>query len=74
LRLDNKSRGVVIVSVADGSEAETVGFQKGDIVVSVNGQKIEKSADLDRVTRAGSRLWRITIDRGGQQISVVLSG
>jgi type II secretory pathway component PulC len=60
--------------VADGSAARSIGFQKGDIVVSVNNQKIEKSADLDRITRAGGRLWRITIDRGGQQISVTFSG
>ena len=74
LRLDPQSEGVVIVSVADGSAAQSVGFHKGDIVVSVNNQKIGKPADLDRVARAGSRLWRITIKRGGQQISVVFSG
>jgi Do/DeqQ family serine protease len=74
LRLDSQSRGVVIVGVADGSAAQSIGFQKGDVVVSVNNQKIEKSADLDRVTRAGGRLWRVTIDRGGQQISVTFSG
>jgi Do/DeqQ family serine protease len=74
LRLDPQSEGVVVVGVADGSEAQSVGFQKGDIVVSVNNQKIAKSADLDRIVRAGSRLWRITIDRGGQQISVMFSG
>jgi Do/DeqQ family serine protease len=74
LRLDTQSRGVVIVNVADGSAAQSVGFQKGDIVLSVNNQKIEKSYDLDRITRAGGRTWRITIDRGGQQISVMFSG
>jgi Do/DeqQ family serine protease len=74
LRLDSQSRGVVIVGVADGSAAQSVGFHKGDIVVSINNQKIEKSADLDRITRAGSRQWRITINRGGQQISVMFSG
>jgi len=74
LRLDSQSQGVVIVGVADGSAAQSVGFHKGDIVVSINNQKIEKSADLDRITRAGSRQWRITINRGGQQISVMFSG
>jgi Do/DeqQ family serine protease len=74
LRLDGQSQGVVIVGVADGSAAQSIGFQKGDIVVSVNNQRIEKPADLDRVTRAGSRQWRITIDRGGQQMSVIFSG
>jgi Do/DeqQ family serine protease len=74
LRLDAQARGVVIVAVADGSEAQSLGFQKGDIVLSVNNQKIERSADLDRVTRAGGRQWRVTITRGGQQITVMLAG
>jgi S1-C subfamily serine protease len=74
LRLDTQAQGVVIVSIADGSTAQTIGFQKGDIVISVNNQKIERSADLDRVTRAGARQWRVTISRGGQQISVMFSG
>jgi Do/DeqQ family serine protease len=74
LRLDPQSEGVVVVGVADGSAAQSVGFQKGDIVVSVNNQKIAKSADLDRIVRAGGRQWRITIKRGGQQISVIFSG
>jgi Do/DeqQ family serine protease len=74
LRLDAQAQGVVIVSVADGSTAQSIGFRKGDIVVAVNNQKIERSADLDRVTRAGGRQWRVTINRGGQQISVMFSG
>jgi len=74
LRLDTQTRGVVIVAVADGSEAQSLGFQKGDIVVSVNNQKMERPTDLDRVTRAGGRQWRITINRGGQQITVMFAG
>jgi Do/DeqQ family serine protease len=74
LRLDTAAQGVVITSVADGSTAQTIGFRKGDIVLSVNNQKIEKSADLERVTRAGGRSWRVTINRGGQEISVMFSG
>jgi Do/DeqQ family serine protease len=74
LRLDPQTEGVVITAVADGSAAQSVGFQKGDIVVSVNSQKIAKSSDLERLTNAGSRSWRITIQRGGQEISVMFSG
>jgi S1-C subfamily serine protease len=74
MRLDPQVEGVVITGVADGSAAQSVGFQKGDVVVSVNGQNIAKSSDLDRIANAGSRSWRITIDRGGQQISVMFSG
>jgi Do/DeqQ family serine protease len=74
LRLDPQTEGVVVTNVADGSTAQSIGFQKGDVVVSVNNQKIAKSSDLDRITKAGGRQWRITIDRGGQQISVMFSG
>jgi hypothetical protein len=35
---------------------------------------MEQSADLDRVTRAGGWSWRATINRGGQEISVMFSG
>ncbi len=74
LRLDLQSRGVVIVGVADGSTAQSIGLQRGDVVLSVNNQKIEKSADLERIVRGGSRLWRVLINRGGQQISATFSG
>ena len=74
LRLDPQTEGVVITSVADGSTAQSIGFQKGDVVVSVNNEKIAKPADLERVTGAGGRQWRITIMRSGQQISVIFSG
>ena len=74
MRLDPQTEGVVITGVTDGSAAQSVGFQKGDIIVSVNGQNIAKSSELERVTNAGSRSWRITIQRGGQQISVMFSG
>ena len=74
LRLDAQTEGVVITAVADGSAAQSVGFQKGDVVVTVNNEKINRSADLERVTSAGGRQWRITILRGGQQISVMFSG
>jgi len=74
LRLDPQAEGVVVTAVAEGSSAQSVGFQKGDVVVSVNNQKIDKPADLERITSAGGRQWRITILRGGQQISVMFSG
>jgi len=74
LRLDPQAEGVVITAVADGSTAQSVGFRPGDIVVSVNNQKIVRSADLERIANSGSRSWRITIRRGNQQISVMFSG
>jgi Do/DeqQ family serine protease len=74
MHLDADTQGVVVTALSDGGMAANLGFQKGDIVVSVNNQKIGKTADLERVTKEASRLWRITLLRGGQQISVTLGG
>ena len=74
LRLDPSTDGVAITAVTDGSPAQSLGFMRGDLVVSVNNQKIAKTRDLEKATSQASRVWRITIMRGGQQMSVVLSG
>jgi Do/DeqQ family serine protease len=74
LRLESSAEGVVVLEVTEGSTAQTLGFQRGDLVLSVNNEKIAQTRDLERVTRQPSRIWRITIMRGGQQISVTLSG
>jgi S1-C subfamily serine protease len=74
LHLEATNDGVVIVEVTEGSTAGNLGFQSGDLIVSVNNERIGNTRELDRIARAGSRLWRITIMRGGQEISVVLSG
>jgi Do/DeqQ family serine protease len=74
LRLDPTAQGVVIVDIANGSPAQSLGFQRGDLVLSVNNAKIAKTADLQRVTAQQSRRWNITIVRGGQQMSVDLRG
>jgi Do/DeqQ family serine protease len=74
LRLDPSTQGVVIVDIANGSPAQSLGFQRGDLVLSVNNAKIAKTRDLERIAGQQSRLWRITILRGGQQMSVELRG
>src|SRR5205085_7059909 len=74
LRLDPTTQGVVIVEIANGSPAQGLGFQRGDLVLSVNNAKVGKTRDLDRIARQQNRVWRITIVRGGQQLSVELRG
>jgi Do/DeqQ family serine protease len=74
LHLDADTEGVVVTDLADGGTAANVGFQKGDIILAVNSQKIAKTSDLEKATRDSLRLWRITLLRGGQQINVTLGG
>jgi S1-C subfamily serine protease len=74
LHLDADTEGVVVTDLADGGTAASVGFQKGDIILAVNNQKIARTSDLEKATRESLRLWRITLVRGGQQINVTLGG
>jgi Do/DeqQ family serine protease len=74
LHLDAETEGVVVTGVEGDSTAANLGFQKGDVILAVNNKKIARTSDLDRVTREQSRLWRISLLRGGQQINVTLGG
>jgi Do/DeqQ family serine protease len=74
LHLETSTEGVVVTDLADGTTAADVGFQKGDIILAVNNQKIAKTSDLVKATKDSARLWRIVVVRGGQQINVTLGG
>jgi Do/DeqQ family serine protease len=74
LKIDSNIEGIVVTDLADDALAANVGFKKGDVIMSVNGAKIAKTADLEKAARESSRVWRITVLRGGQQLSVVLGG
>ena len=74
LRIDSEAGGVVIIDVENGSAASELGFRPGDILLLVNGEKIGRTRDLERVAGQPSRQWNITILRGGQQLNVTLRG
>ena len=74
LKLDSSVEGIVVTDLADDAPAAGVGFKKGDVILAVNGQKIAKTADLAKAVLESTRLWRITVIRGGQQINVTLGG
>jgi S1-C subfamily serine protease len=74
LHLDADTQGVVMTDIADNGTAASIGFQKGDIILTVNNQKIAKTSDLEKAARESVRVWRIIMVRGGQQINVTLPG
>ncbi len=73
LQLQTVDKGVVVLEVEDGSYASQF-LRHGDVVVEVNGQRIQNTRELDRLSRAGSRLWRLSIQRGGQRLNLMVSG
>jgi regulator of sigma E protease len=58
-------------TVLAGSSAEVAGFKPGDLVLSINGEKIESFSDMQRVVSisAGEPL-AIEVDRGGVQVAL----
>ncbi|MEX1083971.1 MAG: PDZ domain-containing protein, partial [Xanthobacteraceae bacterium] len=74
LRLDVSAQGVVILDVIVGSPAHRFGLQRGDVISSVNGEKISRSRDLERAAERSTRVWRVTLMRNGRQHSFVVGG
>ena len=74
LSLQGVGEGVVVAAVADGSTAAEVGVQKGDVVVTVNGQRIGTTRDLEKACAERVRWWDLTIQRGGETIRTRLGG
>lgn len=69
-----RSGGAIVAEIEDNSSAAEVGLQKGDLVVDVNDTAIATSKDLQAATAQRQRLWKITIERGGQTFTTVLGG
>ncbi len=74
LSLEGAREGVVVAAVSDGSTAAQIGVQRGDVVVTVNGQRIGTTRDLEKACAERARWWDLTIQRGGQTIRTQLGG
>ena len=74
LQIQGSDSGVVVIDVPDNSIAASFGFHPGDVIVDVNGERIEHTHDLEKVSETPARAWRVTIQRGGRRISAVFSG
>ncbi len=74
LRLDPSAEGVVVLELGKGSIAQRLGFQKGDVVIAINEKRVASSKELERATRDPSRMWQVTILRGGRQVTAQFPG
>ena len=68
-------RGILVDSVDAGTPAREAGLQKGDLIVSANGQPVATLVDLRRViyrTGADSLLHCVVV-RGGRELSITFA-
>ena len=65
--------GVLVTGVGRGL-ALNLGLRPGDIVREVNGLKITSVRNLADLVAAPQKTWRVTIERGGQQVTATFQG
>jgi Do/DeqQ family serine protease len=67
--LDPFARAGVVVTKTTAGQAQQVGVQPGDIIRAVNGRDIKNVSDLTSAVVATVRLWQVTIERNGHQLT-----
>ena len=71
LNLSPDSKGVMIVQIKPGSSAARFQFQPRDIIVAINGGATATVADV-RAAMSNATSWQITINRGGETLSLMV--
>lgn len=66
--------GVVVTAVAPDSNAAAVAFQRGDMILAINGKPIKTTRDLKVATLGQYDYWKLSVLRAGQVINTVLNG
>jgi Do/DeqQ family serine protease len=66
--------GVAISEILAGSIAASLGFQKGDVIIAVNNERITSTRVLETLSRIRPRGWQVTIGRSGQAITRIFAG
>lgn len=70
-QIDISDDGVVVAELDEQGVAASVGFQKGDQIVALNGERIASTKDIERLTQRTGGYWEITISRGGRVFTTV---
>lgn len=72
--MDTGATGVVVLRIRRGSVAHRLRFQPGDIIVKVNDRPVESVRDAKRALSVDARIWRVTILRDGETLSLTVGG
>jgi len=72
LQIEIADDGVVIADLDERSVAASVGFEKGDQIVAINGERLASTRDAERLINRNGGYWEITVSRGGRIFTTVL--
>ena len=68
LAYSGATSGVIVNDVRSGSTAASFGLQRGDVIVDLNGTKIDSTKRLADLSKQQAATWTLTIKRGDQTI------
>jgi len=74
LNLPQREAGVVLVAVKNGSSAEALGLKKGDILVSIDGERVASTRDAMGLQRERPYYWLLVIERDGETLTTQIAG
>jgi Do/DeqQ family serine protease len=75
LSIDEDLYGVIVLGVRRGSPAANTRFlRRGDIVVALNGERINSVKDLVAAANSNNYQWRVSLKRGERILNVVIGG
>jgi S1-C subfamily serine protease len=74
MSVQGATNGVVVSEIDDGTFAQQLNLQRGDVILAINDQKIETTRELEKITAGRSYYWKITLARGGQVLTTVVGG
>ncbi|MBX9925891.1 MAG: Do family serine endopeptidase [Hyphomicrobiaceae bacterium] len=66
----DETSGVAVLSVRPGSISARLGFQPGDVVMTIGQQEIASVSALETALRDRPRYWQMSVKRGGQLLQL----
>jgi Do/DeqQ family serine protease len=70
----DQAEGVVVMSVRNGSAAQTLGFQPGDIIVAIGDKQIATVQDAEQALAQRQRYWQLSVKRGDRIVQLRVPG
>lgn len=70
LGFDSMKQGVVITDVAKASSALQIGFQAGDIIASINKQKVKTQEEVAELLQRQVPFWTLILQRGDKVMTL----
>jgi len=72
LGLEHEKTGVIVMALDRKGSAARIGFQRGDIILKVNGAPVTSTQELADLLRETASTWVIRIERGGRKSNIVI--